>query len=278
MGSNLKDDIVHIQEWMKKDPQLPEPFDDGITRMFLHCTYYSLEQTKKCIERFCSDRHNMPQIYMDRDPVDRNIELAHNLHDSACYSCGDFDIFFFRLGEDLDNFVLQDACKALSLKVDAFIKDVHRIAENHAVVLDLKTVSIKHLPKLNIVMLKDYITYLLEGMPVRIKKIFVINAPPITDMFYNLIKPVLSQNVIEIIDICADDTNLKKCVDMKTFPTDYGGEALNLRDSSYDMWDEVLKNRKMFLNNNLWKGDASKIPKKQDVNIMNGSFRTLAID
>lgn len=60
-----RSDVQSLQDWLKKQPHLPEITDSEIA-LFLHSNYYRSEPSKKTIEAFYSIRSHIPEFFGNR--------------------------------------------------------------------------------------------------------------------------------------------------------------------------------------------------------------------
>ncbi|CAG9566045.1 unnamed protein product [Danaus chrysippus] len=272
--------VLYIKEWMTKEPHLPSDLDDFVITKFLHSCYGSLEKTKKCIDNFCSTRSRLSEIYTSRDPQSPNVHSALSLMIGGSYVCGNNEVIINKFDDPtLERFAFYDMLKALCMTMDYWIQYSPHLLDEHLLVVDMTNITMKIIPKLNIMYLRDFIVFLLQGLPVRVKRIVAVNAPSFYDKIFAFIKPVLPAEVCDIIHFYTDYESLHKIVDKKCLPIEYGGEGQSIYDQNKEWIQNIEKERKMYLNDNLWKADLKKKMKSsaQD-NTMNGSFRTLQID
>nr|ATY51946.1 CRAL-TRIO domain-containing protein [Bicyclus anynana] len=278
MPQDTNKDVAYIKEWMAKEPHLPTDFDDDLIIKFLHSCYYSLEKTKKCIDRFCTSRSQMVEVYTNRDPISPHMKTAFSITMVSTYKWGESEILIQKFTDpNMEKFVFYDFLRTHTLQGEYWIRRPF-LAEGHYIILDMSDYTLKMMSKINFMYLRDYIMFLLEGMPIRVKKIFAINAPYFYDKFYALIKPALPAEICDIIHFFPDHESLYTIIDRKCLPTEYGGEAQSIVEQNKEWNKAIIERRKMYLNENLWKADLKKKSKVNGDNTMSGSFRTLAID
>ncbi|CAK1580978.1 unnamed protein product [Parnassius mnemosyne] len=275
---NLQD-VISIKEWLEKESYLPNNFDDFVLEKFLHSCYGSLERTKECIEKFCTTRSVMSEVYTSRDPLSENIKTAFSIANIATYEAGDYEIAILQHEDPtLERYQFYDVLKSLTLHIDIRIKTQKFLPEGHIIIIDMKNYSLRIIPKINVFFLREFLVYLLEAMPARVKQIYGINAPPFYDKLYALVKPALPTDICNMIKILPDCESLYKWIDKKYLPIEYGGEAPSMKKQHEDWVSQIQAERDMFLNDNMWKADLKKKTKTNELNSMNGSFKTLCID
>ncbi|XP_013169953.1 PREDICTED: alpha-tocopherol transfer protein-like [Papilio xuthus] len=280
MPQDFQQEIISIREWLAKEPHLPNDFDDFMLEKFLHSCYGSLEKTKKCIERFCTTRSHMSEIYTSRDPISSSMETAFSITNVTTHEAGENEILIHQLEDPtLERFNFYDILKTFALQADMWLMEQKFLPEGHIIVLDMNNYSLRMIPRLNIFFLREFFMYLLEGMPVRVKQIYAINAPSFYDKLFALVKPVLPSEICNIIRFLPDFQSLHQHIDKKYLPSEYGGEAESMKAQHKNWIVQIQQTRSRFLNDNLWKADLKKKSKNNSFeNAMSGSFKTLCID
>ncbi|XP_045450308.1 clavesin-2-like [Melitaea cinxia] len=279
MSCDYSRDVTYIREWMSKEPYLPQDFDDYVLTKFIHSCSGSLESTKKCLDRFCSTRRQMSEIYTFRDPLAANLQDSFSATVVAYYKFENSEFFIHKYDDPTyEKLIFYDILKALMIQADHWIKYRQFIADGHYVIIDMEHYSLKMVPKVNIMYFRDFLIYLLEGMPVILKKVIAVNAPSYYDKLYALIKPALPSEICDLVHFYPNYEGLYKHIDKKYLPSEYGGEAESMYEKSRNLIKEINEERKFFLNEELWKADLKKKPKHSTNGAMNGSFKALAID
>ncbi|KAJ2949511.1 hypothetical protein O0L34_g15433 [Tuta absoluta] len=279
MPHDMTHDIASIREWLAKEDYLPEDFSDMMIRKFLHSCYGSLERTKKCIERFATTRSTMPEIYTSRDVMKPNLQTAFSITAITTYEADGNEILIHELNDPgLEKFNFYDLMKTFGIQADYWLRHHPVFPEGHIIILDIKEYTLKVIPKVNIMLFRDYLLFLLEGMPVRVKEVHVVNCPSFVDKLYALVKPILPEDIRNIIRFHQTTEILHKYVNKKYLPIEFGGEAQSTAEQQKHWISMIEEQREWYLNDNTWKADLKKKPKNSVQNSMNGSFRTLSID
>lgn len=278
----MSNDIELIREWLVKEDYLPQDFDDMMIKKFLHSCYGSLEQTKKCIERFSISRSNLAEVFTDRDPTSKNLQTAFSITSLTTYMAGNNELLIHQLDDpDLEKFDFYDLIKTFLIQADYWLEKVPIFPDGHICLLDIQHYNLKIIPKSNIFFFNKFITFLLEAMPVRLKEIHVFNCPVYYERLYCLVKTVLPQNIRDIIRFYPNVKSLHKSIDKKYLPIELGGEASSMKEQQVKWVKEIQADRKMFLDDNLWRAIIKRKPKNVDIDSdenLNGSFRILNID
>ncbi|GBP34436.1 hypothetical protein EVAR_25039_1 [Eumeta japonica] len=98
MPKDLNQDVAAIKQWLAKEPYLPNDLEELMLKKFLHSCYGSLEQTKKCIEKFFVTRSAMTELYTGRDPLSPRIKTAFSI--TCSLSVNPFQSMFNSLDRD----------------------------------------------------------------------------------------------------------------------------------------------------------------------------------
>lgn len=72
---------------------------------------------------------------------------------------------------------------------------------------------------------KKYLYYIQEAMPIRLKGIHIINALPFADIIFNMVKPFLKNELIDLIHFHPTMDTFYKVVPQKSMPKDFGGDG-----------------------------------------------------
>ncbi|XP_026740972.1 alpha-tocopherol transfer protein-like [Trichoplusia ni] len=272
-------DINAIKDWLAKEPYLPKHMDDIALRKFLFSCNNSLERTKRCIEEFCTTRAYMTEVFCDRDPLSPKLQKAFANTCVTTYLAGVDEILIHKL-TSTENFEFYDLIKSFMLQADQWIRlERDTLPENHIIVLDIKEYTLAIISKSNIFYFQKFLIFLLQGMPVRLKQVHVVNCPSYIDYLYGLVKGALPQDIRDLIKFHTDHNGLHQHIDKKYLPSDYGGEAEEMIKQSLKWIEDIKALRKTYLDDTIWKADLSKKAKNGTVDTaMSGSFRALAID
>lgn len=110
--------------------------------------------------------------------------------------------------------VLREQTKKLGKKVDQII-----------IIYDLENFGMRHLWKPGMDAVIKYLELFEDNYPETLKTCFVINAPRLFPVLYNLIRPILSEDTVKKIRIYGANykSELLKCIDADQLPVHWGG-------------------------------------------------------
>lgn len=285
------EDINCIREWLQKQQHLPQNIDDQFLLRFLHSSNDSIEKAKYLIDLCFTLRSEAPEIFSFRDPDSKTIANVFDAIDFVPLPKATperYKVFIYRLRDgDADKFQYAD-----SLKVFFMVADVRMASENAAdtvgevPIFDMAHVSLRHLTKIALPVLRKYMVYTQEAHPVRLKMIHVVNANAFMDRCMALVRPFLRREVAQLLHFHQPGSHtLFDYVDRELVPAEYGGTLPLSLDQMKEEWvQRVRDHRQFFLDERRWRVDESKRPQNSRVaqhllgTGLQGSFRALNID
>ncbi|XP_013174568.1 PREDICTED: uncharacterized protein LOC106122968, partial [Papilio xuthus] len=72
-------DLEHIKEWLKKEPHLPDEFDDQRIMTFLRGCKFSLEKAKRKLDMYFTMRAAVPEFFDNRDVMRPELQEILNI-------------------------------------------------------------------------------------------------------------------------------------------------------------------------------------------------------
>lgn len=98
-------------------------------------------------------------------------------------------------------------------------------AEGFQLVIDMDGLHLGHFPKLGIFTLRNFLYYIQEAVPIRLKGVHLINVVPFIDKIVAMIKPFLKKEILEIFQLHQKEDTVYPFVPRKMLPSEYGGDA-----------------------------------------------------
>lgn len=277
----IQKQVEQLREWINGQPHLPKNIEDRLLKRFLHSCYYNLEKAKKAAELFFTLRASAPELLNDRDPLSPQFQKTLKIVNLAQLkiSCNR-NLWVWQLNDPgLDNYdYLQDA-RLFFLTTDAWLLNDDHFEEEDIAVLDVKDISLKFLTKFNVSIARKLAKYQEDAIPIRLKQIHIVNAPPFIDKIFGLIKPFLKQDMNDMLHFHSPKSDtLNKFFDKQDLPEDYGGTKGRMEDHMAEVMDLITKNRDILVKNDFWRADKKSSKNKSESSKDIGSFRSLAID
>ncbi|XP_028158141.1 alpha-tocopherol transfer protein-like [Ostrinia nubilalis] len=283
-------DLVNIKNWLCKQPHLPHDVDELLLRRFLASCGHSLERTKRTIDLFFTIRSNAPEVFFKRDPWSPEIQRVFQITDLIPLpkkTKENYKVFIYRLNNpDLDMFNFIDAVKTFFMLADTRLTEEEDVPAGEIPIFDSSNVSLKFISKINLSVLRKYMLYTQEAIPIRLKQVHVINAPAYISKIHAICKPFIKAEVAKLIKFHEPNTDtLYKDIPQDLLPEEYGGKAGSI-DQLKKYWIKRIEaKREWFLTHDQrWVVDESLRPSScQDeradkVRDCPGSFRSLALD
>ncbi|KAM3965553.1 alpha-tocopherol transfer protein-like [Aphomia sociella] len=283
-------DLVTVKDWLCKQPHLPHEVDEILLRRFLASCGYSLERTKRTIDLFFTIRSNAPEIFANRDPWSPEIRRVFQITDLIPLprkTKENYKVFIFKLSNpDMDLFNFVDTVKTFFMLADTRLTEEDDIPAGEIPIFDSANVSLKFIPKINLSVLRKYMLYTQEAIPIRLKQVHVINAPAYISKIHAICKPFLKTEVAKLIKFHEPNSEtLYKDIPQELLPDEYGGKAGSLEQIKRYWIKRIEAKRDWFISNDKrWAVDETLRPNScQDeradkVRDLPGSFRTLALD
>ncbi|XP_067014712.2 alpha-tocopherol transfer protein-like [Anabrus simplex] len=278
-----EDDLQHLREWNSKQPHLPTIPDDQLI-LFLHSCYWSLERAKKTIDACFTIRTHSPELFSRRDPLLPEMQSMWEVMDIVLLPERDPDgniVVLTRLGiTDPSKFVHADGLKVFLLAMDAVLTDGTQ--PGFRFIQDVGGITLGHVYKLNMPVLRKCMVYIQEGLRVRMKSIHIINHSPLIDRVMTLVQPMMKEEMTQQMKFHSSMEDLYKVIPQRILPNEYGGQAGSVSSLKEALKKRMEANRERFLEDEKLVVDESK-RRGSSVNAadlfgMEGSFKKLDID
>lgn len=112
-------------------------------------------------------------------------------------------LFAKLIDTDPSHYSFEDSCKYFFMESD-LIGLRNGICDGYIFIGDSANVSLGHVGRINPMGMKKLVTYIQEGIPVRLKGIHFINTPSVMDVIINMAKPFMKKefwNMVRDIEI-----------------------------------------------------------------------------
>ncbi|XP_026493157.1 alpha-tocopherol transfer protein-like [Vanessa tameamea] len=280
--------LVPIKDWLSKQPHLPNDVEDVLLRRFYTSCGQSMERVKRTIDLFFTMRSTAPELFLQRDPWSSEIRRAFEVTDMLPLpnkTKENYKIFIYRLNNpDYDLFNFIDAVKTFFMLADTRLTEEDDIPSGEIPIFDSANITLKFIGKINLSVLRKYMLYTQEAIPIRLKQVHVINTPAYIGKLFALCKPFLKTEVAKLIKFHEPNSDtLYQDVPQDLLPTEYGGKAGSIDQIKRYWIKRVEAKRDWFLaNDKNWALDEGLRPNdshnENQVKDLPGSFRSLAFD
>ncbi|XP_047532320.1 alpha-tocopherol transfer protein-like [Vanessa atalanta] len=280
--------LVPIKDWLSKQPHLPHDVEDVLLRRFYTSCGQSMERVKRTIDLFFTMRSTAPELFLQRDPWSSEIRRVFEITDMLPLpnkTKENYKVFIYRLNNpDYDLFNFVDAVKTFFMLADTRLTEEDDIPSGEIPIFDSANITLKFIGKINLSVLRKYMLYTQEAIPIRLKQVHVINTPAYIGKLFALCKPFLKAEVAKLIKFHEPNSDtLYQDVPQDLLPTEYGGKAGSIDQIKRYWIKRVEAKRDWFLaNDKNWALDEGLRPNdshnENQVKDLPGSFRSLAFD
>ncbi|KAL4717047.1 hypothetical protein ACJJTC_016934 [Scirpophaga incertulas] len=308
-------DLVTIKNWLCKQPHLPHDVvklwtqpraGEAYHRLFftirLKCTRDILKATslglwanvikeKKAQTFFLRSSLYSSRCMYDQNNVDKKRLIYYCFYSDLIplprKTKENYKVFIYRLNNpDLDLFNFVEAVRAFFMLADTRLTEEEDIPAGEIPIFDSANVSLKFIGKVNLSVLRKYMLYTQEAIPIRLKQVHVINAPAYIGKLHAICKPFLKTEVAKLIKFHEpNSTTLYKDIPQEILPVEYGGKAGTIEEIKRYWIKRIEAKRDWFLTHDQrWAVDESLRPanchdeRTDKVRDLPGSFRSLALD
>lgn len=221
------EDVRSLQEWVEKQPHLPELSEFQVA-LFLQSCYYSNELAKITLDNYFTVKTLCPDIFGNRNPADPEMQAAM----SCCMftvlpelTPEGYTVLLYKLidpNPDHFNFAMQ--CRAFDMIT---LLHLHKNGPCKGVIIvaDMGGTVFGHLLKLGIVIMKKFMFYLQEALPIRLKSLEYINIVSFMDKIVALMKPFMKSELLNSLYLHSNLETLYERVPKHLLPQDYGGNS-----------------------------------------------------
>ncbi|XP_045454363.1 alpha-tocopherol transfer protein-like [Melitaea cinxia] len=281
------DDIRKLREWLKTQPHLPE---EHITDLDLVCTYFccdkSAEVSKQVLDLHYTVRTLFTQLFKDRevnDAVLRSLSLVLAAPLPMPTVNGYRAIYCRLLDGDVKSFVLSEIIRTVLMVFDLWQYE-EGTWPGFVLIIDMELVSLGHLPKLELLTVRQILYFLQECMLIKLKEVHFLNAPSFMDKVMMILRPFMKKSLIDIINIHERASeSVYKFLPKASLPKEYGGEYKSI----FTIRDETIRrlqdNKQFYIDENKKRVNESvrangKKKTVEDLFGIHGSFKKLDID
>ncbi|KPJ11638.1 Alpha-tocopherol transfer protein-like [Papilio machaon] len=303
---NTRDqDLAAIKEWLRKQPHLPDEWDDDRMMTFLRGCSFSLEKCKRKLDMYFTMRTACPEFFTNRDITRPELNsLMNRLYATPLPGLtpnGRRVSVARGIDKNLDTSELCNLFKIGLMIGDVRLREEEQGVGGDVYILDAAVLTPKHLAKLSPALVKKFLicvqisaecsreehpAYKAEGgpypeaYPVKLKEVHVVNASPIVDKLVTIIKPFLKEKIKNRVNIYnTKNTLIQHHHQLTKRPLSGARNLPQVRDA----WMKKLENyTEWFKKQESIKANESLRPGKptnyDELFGIDGSFRQLSID
>ncbi|CAH0718273.1 unnamed protein product, partial [Brenthis ino] len=270
--------VEQLKEWINRQPQLPKDLGDNLILRFAHSCYYDLEKTKKTVDTFFTVRGICSDLVTNRDPMSPHMQkILKIIRLGQFLTSSNSMIWIYQINDPgLDNYDHISDAKLFFLSTDAQFLESEVLPEEDIVIMDVKDVTLKFLTKMNLSVARRLARYQEDAIPIRLKQVHVVNAPPFIDKIYGVMKPFISKHITDLVHFHSPKSEtLFQYISKEDLPSDFGGSRPSMSELTEIITSQIMRNREKIIDENFWRvADKNKSEASTEV----GTFRSLAID
>ncbi|XP_057340518.1 retinol-binding protein pinta-like [Microplitis mediator] len=283
-------DIQALREWILKQPHLPKHMDNDRLEKFLFGCKNSIERCKMILERYFTARTALPEFFLHRDPMSRDIQdCCKTIEYFVLPSLTDegHRVTVLRLKDkDINRFSVQAITRRILMVMDARLTE--EACLSNQMVFDLEGFTAAHFAKCSPTqaLVRKAMLAAQDSMPLRLHKVYFINAPSFINNVLNIFYPLLKPKLVEKFRVhSGGGEELCSYMNKDILPKEWGGKAGTCKHLN-DAWKKKIeKYRDWFLQEEkLSKTDEKvRMPTSSssfalELGGIQGSFRQLNID
>ncbi|CRK86617.1 CLUMA_CG000454, isoform A [Clunio marinus] len=285
----LVSDLRALKEWIKQSPHLYVRTDDQFLVSFLRGCKYSLEKAKQKFDLYYTIRTFMPEVTMNRDPLDERLQtiirLGIGLPLPFTEKPDSPRLILIRPGAyDASQFSLPEVFKISNMIQDILMReDDNYMIAGQIGILDCSGVTMAHFMQFNPTFIKKITLMSQEASPTRQKGFHFINTPYGFDSVFNVFKSFINdKNKTKLYVHGSNLSSLYKEIPKKLMPNEYGGTAGSV-ESIINTWEKrIISYRDYYKEEEKFGVDEKKrLARKNSPDHIfgaTGSFRQLEVD
>lgn len=249
MDKELGLHLITIKTWLETQRHLPA-INDKELKIFLHSNYYDLEKTKITIENYYTFRTRCKDFFSNLDLQSEELQNMRNVVDIGVLPKATpegYKIVIVRLADtDASKFSQISFCKFAAICLEEWLKE-DGLAEGHVIIYDFTGCHLGHIARLGIYPTKNYLYYIQEALPIRMKGMHFANIPSFIDKIMLLMKPFMKRELYDVLHLHSTNEELHKFVPPNCLPSEYGGTAGPFKPFRDEFYEKLLAKRDIIL-------------------------------
>ncbi|CAH1380881.1 unnamed protein product [Tenebrio molitor] len=227
-GRTTQSALDEIKVWLSTT-SLPQLQDEFIA-LFLSSCLNNVSETKNTIQAYFRIKNSAPEIFNDRDVDGDELKKATNVI-ASCNIHANMEsktvIHFFKLVDsDYRNFSLASTFKIANMLVD--VSQRYNPPSDMIVVLDLGQAGWMHLTCLKIGLVKTYMDFIQQAIPLKIQAIHILNTSFVVAKAIRVAKMFMKSELMETVKTHLPGIDMEeffeKYVPASSLPKDCGGD------------------------------------------------------
>ncbi|XP_059059453.1 uncharacterized protein LOC131852744 [Achroia grisella] len=227
----LEDGIMHLKEWIAKQPHLRARTDDQWLAAFLRGCKHSLELAKEKIDIYYSLRSTAPDLFSLKHTDSKFMELLKTgviLVLPKVLKTTDPRVIIVRASEYDPNKYFVTELLALSLVIQQilYLEDDTLVVSGISHILDLEGACMNHFIQITPTTLKKLMVIGQDASPARLKSAHYLSTPPGFETVFSIGKKIMSEKYKSRLHVHNKNfDDLYKHVPKEILPVEYGGSG-----------------------------------------------------
>ncbi|XP_017857333.1 PREDICTED: alpha-tocopherol transfer protein-like [Drosophila arizonae] len=247
----IQQDIIILRVWIRQQPHLRARTEDDFLIAFLRRCRYSLEETKRRLDRYFSYYNLFPEIMSNRYITQRLLDvnrLGMFIYPDLPKCDNRTALFIARFGRlDPNQYSLREIYHftSMAMEIVALENDYASVA-GICEIIDLEGVSSDKMRRFDKQFFRRWWSWLHDCSPLRIKEVYVINMPKDIQGSIMYLYNMLSMQVNYPIRVLKNTEELFDHIGKSSLPEEYGGTNGHLNESIAYMEDLLNSYRGYF--------------------------------
>ncbi|XP_071057195.1 retinaldehyde-binding protein 1-like [Onthophagus taurus] len=238
----LRINLKLLEEWIESQSYLPKNYDKRILSAYIRGSKHILEDAKKKIEKYFISKTLHPDLFNKRVlTVEEDLKALNFMYSVTMpeitqegYRITILKIF----NNDIETFDPLKVLRLAALTCELRCHEENFLA-GEIIVLDCEFATAAIGAKMIASQLKKVIVLVQEAFPVLVKQVHLITDQMIFVNSANLLKQFMKEKIRNRFYVHKDKEDLKKFIDSKCLPKDFGGNQLSLRELN-EKWKGIL--------------------------------------
>ncbi|CAH4028079.1 unnamed protein product [Pieris brassicae] len=286
-GNVSPQDVEKLRQWLKTQPHLPEKhITDLDIILAYHSSNRSIEVAKQLMDLNYSLRTLFMAYFQERSfdtTIKRTFRNTLFVPLPVRTKDGCVVMYCHCVNGDPNEFDVAHSIKAFLMSIDVLQYETGTWP-GLEVVINFDGYTTGHMAKIDLRNVQQILYYLQEAIPLKLKKLHLLNAPSYFDRLMTIMKPFVKNEMISLLEFYTDGfKNIGKLLPLEAFPKDVGGNYKTVAELNEEVFKKLETAQTFFAEENKKRVVESLRPGKvksyADIfGGVEGSFKKLEID
>ncbi|XP_037277795.2 alpha-tocopherol transfer protein-like [Rhipicephalus microplus] len=225
-----RESLAELNKLLDENSHVRIPRDDYILLMFLRVRKFNVPGALRTIKRYVRARRDIPEYFDNLTPSSIPYQAVFNEHKIIKYpkerDSQGRAVAYVNFGAWSPSICsMDDLARCVLVGLESGLLDEEIQIRGGVAIVDLKGFCARHLIQLTPKFARKAIMLAQDTMPVRIKGVYFINCPPVTETLYGLVKSFLSEKLQKRLRFIGSDlTELCGDIPAEILPEEFGGK------------------------------------------------------